>query len=126
MALRPILRIPDPRLRKAATPVTDITDETKKLIKDMFETNAAWLNIPAPIGWLLGYTQYALSKLTRRAPLFDHRTFAEAYVSWLDAAKPSAAAVPIEDVGKQVIAPFLKGGASRRLSPREACGAAFI
>jgi hypothetical protein len=45
----------------------------------------------------------------------DHRTFAEAYVSWLEAGKPSAAALPIEDVGKQVITPFLKGGQGRKL-----------
>jgi len=45
----------------------------------------------------------------------DHRTFAEAYVSWLEAGKPSSDAVPIEDVAKQVIAPFLNGGERRRL-----------
>lgn len=45
----------------------------------------------------------------------DHRTFAEAYVSWIEAGKPSPGAVPIEDLGKQVIAPFIKGGSRRRL-----------
>jgi hypothetical protein len=45
----------------------------------------------------------------------DHRAFAEAYVSWLEAGKPSGAATPIEDLGKQVLAPFLKGGERRRL-----------
>ena len=45
----------------------------------------------------------------------DHRAFAEAYVSWVEAGKPSSSATPIEDLGKQVIAPFLKGGARRKL-----------
>lgn len=45
----------------------------------------------------------------------DHRAFADAYVSWVEAGKPSAAAVPIEDIGKQVIAPFLTGNARRKL-----------
>jgi peptide deformylase len=38
MALRPILVIPDPRLRAVAEPVREITDETRVLIMDMFET----------------------------------------------------------------------------------------
>jgi len=38
MALRPILVIPDPRLRAVAKPVDTITDEHRTLIKDMFET----------------------------------------------------------------------------------------
>ena len=38
MALRPILVIPDPRLRAVADPVTEITEEHAVLIKDMFET----------------------------------------------------------------------------------------
>ena len=38
MALRPILVLPDPRLRAVADPVTEITDELRTLIKDMFET----------------------------------------------------------------------------------------
>lgn len=45
----------------------------------------------------------------------DHRAFAAAYVAWVEAGKPSEAAIPIEDVGKQVIVPFLRGGARRRL-----------
>jgi hypothetical protein len=45
----------------------------------------------------------------------DHRTFAEAYVSWLEAGKPSSAVSPIEDLGKQVLVPFLRGGDRRRL-----------
>ncbi|MFO7564496.1 MAG: BREX-2 system phosphatase PglZ [Enhygromyxa sp.] len=45
----------------------------------------------------------------------DHRAFAEAYVSWLEAGKPSGVATPIEDLGKQVIAPFLESGERRRL-----------
>ena len=45
----------------------------------------------------------------------DHRAFAEAYVSWVEAGKPSSTATPIEDLGKQVIAPFLKGGERRKL-----------
>ncbi len=38
MAIRPILVIPDPRLKQVAEPVTEVTAETKKLISDMFET----------------------------------------------------------------------------------------
>lgn len=45
----------------------------------------------------------------------EHRVFAEAYVSWVEAGKPSGAATPIEDLGKQVLAPFLEGGDRRRL-----------
>ena len=38
MALLPILQYPDPRLHKLAKPVVSITDETKRLIRDMSET----------------------------------------------------------------------------------------
>ncbi|WP_175477613.1 peptide deformylase, partial [Curtobacterium sp. MCBA15_008] len=33
-----ILEYPDPRLRTLAKPVDEVTDETRKLIDDMFET----------------------------------------------------------------------------------------
>ena len=38
MALLPILEVPDPRLRQISTPVETVTDETRALIADMFET----------------------------------------------------------------------------------------
>ena len=38
MSLLPILEFPDPRLRTVAEPVTEINDELRQLIKDMFET----------------------------------------------------------------------------------------
>ncbi len=38
MALLPILEVPDPRLRQISTPVEEVTDETRQLIADMFET----------------------------------------------------------------------------------------
>jgi peptide deformylase len=38
MALLEILRFPDPRLRIKAKPVTDITDDIRQLVDDMFET----------------------------------------------------------------------------------------
>ena len=38
MALLPILEFPDPRLRKIAVDVKDITDDTRQLAKDMLET----------------------------------------------------------------------------------------
>ena len=38
MALLPILEVPDPRLRQVSTPVEEVTDETRELIADMFET----------------------------------------------------------------------------------------
>jgi peptide deformylase len=38
MALRPILKYPDPRLKQKAEPVKEITDEIRKLVDDMAET----------------------------------------------------------------------------------------
>ena len=38
MAVLEILEFPDPRLRKQATPVKEVTDATRTLIDDMFET----------------------------------------------------------------------------------------
>ena len=38
MAKLEILEFPDPRLRKVAEPVTEVTDEHRTLIEDMFET----------------------------------------------------------------------------------------
>ena len=38
MALLPILRFPDPRLRKVAAPVTNIDDSIRRLAADMAET----------------------------------------------------------------------------------------
>jgi peptide deformylase len=38
MAVLEILEFPDPRLRKQATPVNEVTDATRTLIDDMFET----------------------------------------------------------------------------------------
>ncbi len=38
MALLPILRFPDPRLKKIAVPVTNIDDTVRRLIADMAET----------------------------------------------------------------------------------------
>ncbi|MFC4313007.1 BREX-2 system phosphatase PglZ [Steroidobacter flavus] len=45
----------------------------------------------------------------------DDQRFAEAYVSWIDAGKPSVEVIPIEHVTKRIVAPFLKGGTDRRL-----------
>ncbi|MCB1699459.1 MAG: peptide deformylase [Pseudomonadales bacterium] len=38
MAVLEILEFPDPRLRTKAKPVTQVTDATRRLVKDMFET----------------------------------------------------------------------------------------
>lgn len=38
MAMLEILQFPDPRLKTIATPVTDIDDKFRQIIKDMFET----------------------------------------------------------------------------------------
>ena len=38
MALLPILQYPDPRLHKVAKSVVSVTEQTRKLIKDMAET----------------------------------------------------------------------------------------
>ena len=38
MALREIIEVPDPRLRTISVPVERVTDETRMLIEDMFDT----------------------------------------------------------------------------------------
>ncbi|QDO99884.1 peptide deformylase [Thalassotalea sp. PS06] len=38
MTILNVLRFPDERLRTVAEPVTEVTDETRKIIDDMFET----------------------------------------------------------------------------------------
>ncbi|MBU1215734.1 MAG: peptide deformylase [Gammaproteobacteria bacterium] len=38
MALLPIIKYPDPRLHKVAKPVAEVTENTRKLIRDMGET----------------------------------------------------------------------------------------
>jgi peptide deformylase len=38
MAILPIIETPDPLLRQISTPVEAVTDEIRKLIRDMFET----------------------------------------------------------------------------------------
>lgn len=50
MALRPILVIPDPRLKQVAAPVHKIGTGTRKLVKDMFETmyDAPGIGLAAP------------------------------------------------------------------------------
>ena len=57
----------------------------------------------------------ALGDAVTDAQRADHRAFAHAYVSWLEAGKPSGEAVPIEEVTRQIVAPFVTGGARRRL-----------
>lgn len=50
MALRPILLIPDQRLREMTAPVTEITTEIRTLVDDMFETmyDAPGIGLAAP------------------------------------------------------------------------------
>jgi peptide deformylase len=50
MAIRPILILPDPRLRAVADPVGKVDDEIKKLAKDMLETmyDAPGVGLAAP------------------------------------------------------------------------------
>ena len=38
MAILPIVEVPDPRLRQISTPVEEVTDDTRALVRDMFET----------------------------------------------------------------------------------------
>lgn len=45
----------------------------------------------------------------------DDKRFAQAYVAWVDAGKPSGDVLPIEHVTKRVVAQFLKGSDNRRL-----------
>ena len=50
MARRPILFIPDPKLRQTAEPVAQVDDEVRALIEDMFETmyKAPGIGLAAP------------------------------------------------------------------------------
>ena len=50
MTLRPILIHPDPRLKKVADPVTEVTDEIRALAEDMLETmyDAPGIGLAAP------------------------------------------------------------------------------
>jgi peptide deformylase len=50
MTLRPILIHPDPRLKKAADPVTDVTDDLRRLADDMLQTmyDAPGIGLAAP------------------------------------------------------------------------------
>ena len=58
MALLTILEFPDPRLRTKAVPVAEVTDETRKLIDDMFATmynaNGIGLLLPQVPGKMVG------------------------------------------------------------------------
>jgi peptide deformylase len=38
MAIRPIVEVPDPRLRQISSAVEEVTDEVRELVSDMFET----------------------------------------------------------------------------------------
>ena len=38
MAIRPIVEVPDPRLRQISSPVEEVTDEVRSLVADMFDT----------------------------------------------------------------------------------------
>lgn len=38
MAIRPIVEVPDPRLREISSPVETVDDEVRALVSDMFET----------------------------------------------------------------------------------------
>ena len=38
MAIRPIVEVPDPRLREISKPIEVVDDEVRALVKDMFET----------------------------------------------------------------------------------------
>ena len=50
MALLPILHFPDERLRRAAKPVTEVDDDVRQLVDDMFETmyDAPGVGLAAP------------------------------------------------------------------------------
>lgn len=50
MSLRPILVIPDPRLRQVAEPVAEITEAVRTQVRDMFETmyDAPGVGLAAP------------------------------------------------------------------------------
>jgi len=50
VAILPILHFPDPRLRKASAPVTDIDDRVRALVDDMFTTmyDAPGVGLAAP------------------------------------------------------------------------------
>ncbi|MDX2263998.1 MAG: peptide deformylase [Hyphomicrobiales bacterium] len=50
MAIRPIITLPDPVLRKTSQPVEAVDDETRRLIADMFDTmyDAPGIGLAAP------------------------------------------------------------------------------
>ena len=50
MSIRPILIHPDPRLKKVAEPVTEVTDDIRRLADDMLETmyDAPGIGLAAP------------------------------------------------------------------------------
>ena len=50
MAIRPIIRFPDPRLRRKAEPIGDVDDEVRTLADDLTETMRAapGIGITAP------------------------------------------------------------------------------
>jgi len=64
MALRQILHFPDPRLRKKAKAVTEVTDDIRQLADDMLETM-----YEAP-GIGLAATQINVQKTARRYRYF--------------------------------------------------------
>ena len=55
MAVRPILVIPDARLRAVADPIVEVDDEIKTLAKDMLDTmyDAPGIGLAAPQIWVM-------------------------------------------------------------------------
>jgi peptide deformylase len=75
MALLPILEYPDPRLKKAAVPVTAVTPEIRKLVRDMAETMYA-----AP-GVGLAATQVDVHKRVIVMDLSDDRSELRVFIN---------------------------------------------
>ena len=73
MAIRPILYIPDPRLKKVVPPVEEISRATRALVDDMFETmyDAPGIGLAAPqIGVM---TRVVVVDCARRAQDLDEQ-----------------------------------------------------
>ena len=85
MALLPILRFPDVRLKKVATPITQIDDSIKKLVTDMAETM-----YEAP-GIGLAATQVDVHKrlmvIDTSEDKTDLRVFINPVIDWLEGAQ---------------------------------------
>jgi peptide deformylase len=90
MAILPILEVPDPRLRQVSTPIEAVTDETRQLIADMFETmyhapgiGLAAVQVGVPIRLLVMDLQEPEDAENPESPIIkDPRIFINPEILW--------------------------------------------